>query len=103
MAYQVNNLSAILVGKLSSSGYYGDGDGLWLQISGSGSKSSVFRFTFAGKCREMGLGGLNAVSLGLARGKGRQCRLLLNEGKDPIVARDAARTKATCATPSASC
>jgi integrase len=91
MPHQVKKLSAILVGKLSSPGYYGDGDGLWLQISGSGSKSWVFRFTVAGKRREMGLGGVNAVSLGLAREKARQCRLLLAEGNDPIVHRDAAK------------
>ena len=39
MAHQVKKLSAILISKLNSPGYYGDGDGLWLQISGSGSKS----------------------------------------------------------------
>jgi integrase len=92
MPHKVKKLSAILVGKLSSPGYYGDGDGLWLQISGSGSKSWVFRFTLAGRRREMGLGALHAVSLGMAREKARECRLLLTEGKDPIVARDTART-----------
>ena len=92
MAHQVKKLSAILIFKLSSPGYYGDGDGLWLQISGSGSKSWVFRFTIAGKRREMGLGGLNAVNLSLARKKARECRLRLTEGKDPIVSRNAAKT-----------
>jgi integrase len=92
MAHTVKKLSAVLVSKLSSPGHYGDGDGLWLQISGSGSKSWVFRFTLAGRRREMGLGGLNAVNLSVARERARQCRLLLTEGKDPIVARDAAKT-----------
>jgi integrase len=92
MAHKVKKLSAILVSKLSSPGHYGDGDGLWLQISGSGSKSCVFRFTLAGRSREMGLGGLNAVSLTIARERARECRLLLTEGKDPIVARNANRT-----------
>lgn len=50
------------------------------------------RFTVAGKRREMGLGGLNDVSLSIARKRARQGRLLLSEGKDPIVARNAART-----------
>lgn len=92
MAHKVKKLSAILVSKLSAPGHYGDGDGLWLQISGSGSKSWVFRFTIAGRSREIGLGGLNAVSLSIARERARECRLLLTEGKDPIVARNASRT-----------
>lgn len=92
MSRHVRKLSAKLVENLSSPGYYGDGDGLWLQISNSGSKSWVLRFTLAGKRREMGLGGVNAVSLNVARERTRQCRLVLSEGKDPIVERNAART-----------
>jgi integrase len=92
MGRHVRKLSAKLVENLSSPGYYGDGDGLWLQISNGGSKSWVFRFTLVGNRREMGLGGLNAVSLGIARERTRACRLLLSEGKDPIIARNAART-----------
>jgi hypothetical protein len=92
MARHVNKLSAILVAKLSSPGHYGDGNGLWLQISPSGSKSWVFRFTIAGKRWEMGLGAVHTVSLSIARERARQCRLLLSDGKDPIVARDAAKT-----------
>jgi integrase len=92
MGSNAKKLSAILVSKLSRPGHYGDGEGLWLQISGSGSKSWVFRFTLAGRAREMGLGSLNAVSLAIAREKARECRLLLSGGKDPIVERDASRT-----------
>jgi integrase len=92
MGRPLNKLSAILVNKLSSPGHYGDGGGLWLQISGTGSKSWVFRFELAGKVREMGLGAVHTVSLAIARDKARDSRLLLSEGKDPIVARDAART-----------
>lgn len=92
MAHQIKKLSAKLVANLSSPGYYGDGDGLWLQIARSGSKSWIFRFTLAGKAREMGLGGLKAVSLSIARERAGQCRLVLSEGKDPIVERNASRT-----------
>jgi hypothetical protein len=92
MARHVDKLSAILVGQLKSPGYYGDGNGLWLQISGSGSKSWVFRFTISGNLREMGLGAVHTVSLSIAREKARQCRLLLTEGKDPIISRDASST-----------
>lgn len=92
MGQHVKKLSAILVANLSSPGYYGDGDGLWLQIARGGSKSWVFRFTLAGKRREMGLGGLSAVSLAIARERARAGRLLLSEGRDPIVERNAARS-----------
>ena len=92
MGRHVRKLSAKLIENLSSPGYYGDGDGLWLQISNGGSKSWVYRFTIAGKRREMGLGGLNAVSLAIARERARQCRLVQSEGRDPIVARNSART-----------
>ena len=91
MARTVNKLSVVLANKLSSPGYYGDGTGLWLLVSKTGSKSWVFRFTLAGRRREMGLGALHTVSLGLAREKAKQCRLILAEGMDPIIARDASR------------
>lgn len=87
----LNKLSAVSVSKLSSPGNYGDGGGLWLQVSGSGSKSWTFRFTLAGRTREMGLGPLHTVSLSMAREKALQCRRLVEAGTDPIVARDAAK------------
>lgn len=92
MGHLVKKLSVKLVENLNSPGYYGDGDGLWLRIAKGGSKSWIFRFTIAGKAREMGLGGLNAVSLAIARERAGKCRLLLSEGKDPIVDRNAVRT-----------
>jgi hypothetical protein len=67
MARRINRLSAILVKSLSSAGYYWDGNGLYLQISASGSKSWIFRFSNSGKRREMGLGPLHTISLGMAR------------------------------------
>jgi hypothetical protein len=92
MARSVNKLSVVLINKLSSPGYYGDGGGLWLCISKDVSKSWVFRFTLAGRRREMGLGAFHTISLSMAREKALQCRRLLAEGKDPIVDRDSART-----------
>ncbi len=88
----LNKLSAMSVSKLSSPGNYGDGGGLWLQVSGSGSKSWTFRFTLAGRRREMGLGPLHTVGLSIAREKAQQCRRLVAAGTDPIAARDAAKT-----------
>ena len=91
MAQNLSKLSALAVAKGSKPGYYGDGGGLVLQVSPTGSKSWLFRFTFAGRRREMGLGGLIAVSLAEARNRARECRGLLQLGQDPLHARDAAR------------
>jgi integrase len=88
----VNRLSVVLIKSLSLPGYYGDGTGLYLQISPSGSKSWIFRFSMAGKRREMGLGPLHTISLALAREKAQEGRGLIASGIDPIVARDSART-----------
>jgi integrase len=91
MARLINKLAPLAVSKATKPGYYGDGEGLWLQVSPSGSKSWVFRFTMAGKRREMGLGAVHAVALPEARAKAKECRLLLLEGKDPLEVRNASK------------
>ena len=91
MAQNLSKLSALTVAKVSKPGYYSDGGGLVLQVSASGSRSWLFRFDFAGRRREMGLGGLNAVSLAEARNRARECRSQLQLGQDPLHARDAER------------
>jgi hypothetical protein len=91
-------------------GLYGDGGGLYLQITARGSKSWIFRFWVAerdpgtgemardpttkklkGRCREMGLGSCVTVSLAEARERALECRKLRENGTDPIDAREAAR------------
>lgn len=90
----MNKLSATKVAKLSSPGHYGDGGGLWLQVSPVGTKSWAFRFTRAGKAREMGLGALHTISLAEAREKAADCRKLLLDGIDPIEHRRAGKQTA---------
>jgi integrase len=94
LAQNLSKLSALAVAKVSKPGYYGDGGGLVLQVSATGSKSWLFRFNVAGRRREMGLGSLNAVSLSEARIKARECRSQLQLGQDPLEARDALRKDA---------
>ncbi len=89
----IHKLSARAVATATVPGYYGDGGGLWLQVAASGSKSWVFRFTLAGRAREMGLGALHTVSLADARERAAACRLQVLDGIDPIEAR--ASSKAT--------
>ena len=70
---------------------YADGGGLYLQVSPTGTKSWIFRFTLDGREREMGLGPLPDVSLAEAREKAAECRRLKRDGLDPIEARKAER------------
>lgn len=46
---------------------YSDGGGLWLQVSKSGTRSWLFRYTVAGRIRWHGLGAYPEVSLAQAR------------------------------------
>lgn len=91
MAKLVDKLTPLAVERKKKPGYYGDGNGLWLQVSKLGSKSWVFRYTLAGKRREKGLGPTHALSLAEARVRARECRNLLLEGKDPIEVRNASK------------
>ena len=69
MARQVNRLSARTVATLTKPGRHADGAGLYLVVDPSGAKRWLFLFRWSGKLKEMGLGGLAAVSLGEAREK----------------------------------
>src|SRR5262249_22750828 len=83
---------AAIVRKAKPSWYYGDGGGLYLQISRYGTPSWVFRFRVNGRLREAGLGSLDTWSLAEARDRARQFRQLRDQGKDPIDERRAQRT-----------
>jgi integrase len=90
----LHKLSAVKVARLKSPGMYGDGGGLWLQITPTGSRSWAFRFMLQGRARQMGLGPLHVLSLAEAREKARLCRRQLLEGIDPLAAIQAARLAA---------
>jgi len=60
-----------------------DGLGLWMNVTNSGSKSWVYRWTIQGKAREIGLGSYPAVSLAFARDEASKCRTMVAEGLDP--------------------
>jgi len=93
MARTIHKLTALSANKTVAPGRYGDGAGLWLQVSPSLSKSWVFRYMLDGKAREMGLGPLRDVSLAEARAKAAECRKQLLGGTDPLHLRDEARIK----------
>ncbi|CAB3754568.1 hypothetical protein B7G54_12030 [Burkholderia puraquae] len=103
----------LTVGQISKTptkpGLLGDGGGLYLQIreqaDGDWSKTWVFRYRDRavvgkdgkGKLRTVGLGPLSKVPLKAARGKAHELRKLLDQGVDPLRAKDAARKQAELA------
>jgi integrase len=84
MAREADRLNTLEVKRLDKPGYYCDGAGLYLQVSKTGSKSWIMRYTLGGKSCEMGLGSLNAFSLAEARVRAKAQRKLLADGKDPL-------------------
>jgi integrase len=87
-------LNARQVDALKAAGRYGDGHGLYLQITPSGAKSWLLRYERNGRERWMGLGPLHTVSLKEAREGARRARQQLLDGTDPIEARRSERAKA---------
>lgn len=94
LAKIVGKLTALKIARDLPAGMYADGAGLYLQVTGAGAKSWIYRFSLRGKAREMGLGSLSAVCLADARIKAAECRTLRQEGIDPIVAREVRRAQA---------
>ncbi|MFC4270596.1 tyrosine-type recombinase/integrase [Sneathiella chungangensis] len=88
MARQINRLSPVAVKNATKRGFYADGGGLYLQVSPSGSKSWVYRFTLDKRKRDMGLGPYPLISLADARMQAEKCRRLRYEGIDPIEKRN---------------
>ena len=81
-------------------GRYGDGDGLYLHVAPSGSKSWVQRVVIDGRRRDIGLGSYPTVSLLQARTMAAANRTAVSEGRDPLAERQAAREAARNPVPS---
>jgi hypothetical protein len=80
---------------LKTTGRYGDGDGLYLQVNTPGRGSWFLRYERNGRERAMGLGKLSDFSLHEARAK--PARQPLADGLDPI---DAKKTRPRGISPS---
>ena len=94
MARVIGRLTALKVSRAIKPGMYADGGGLYLQVTGNGAKSWIYRYMLRGREREMGLGSLSAVCLADARTKAAECRSLRQEGIDPIDVRKKTRDQA---------
>src|ERR1700754_1490885 len=81
------------VAKLIEPGRYGDGKGLYLQVTPTGARSWLLRYERGGRERWMGLGPIDDFTLDEARERARKARQLLKDGFDPIDARQAERAQ----------
>jgi hypothetical protein len=78
---QLHRLSALRIAKLVDPGYHVDGGDLYVQISGSGSRSWIYQFKLFGRSREMGLGPMTTVWLAEACAEADRCRALAQVGQ----------------------
>src|SRR5215470_1402135 len=74
-------LKAIEVAKLGA-GMHCDGDGLYLCVGDSGSRSWILRTMVRGKRRDVGLGGVSTTSLAEAREEAAALRARARKGED---------------------
>ena len=82
-------LNALKVSR-AKPGRYGDGRGLWLAVSPTGSQKWIFRFTFDGKVREMGI---RAETLAQARIGAQAAREMVADNINPIEVKRAAKAQ----------
>ena len=80
----MGKLTALAAKVLSKPGRHGDGEGLYLNIAPSGSKSWVQRIVVDGRRRDIGLGSFSTVGLARARSLAHDNRVAVAEGRDPV-------------------
>jgi integrase len=101
VARTINRLSHRKAETLKQPGMHSDGGGLYLQVTegsdGTPRKSWLFRYTVAGRERQMGLGPLADVPLVEARKRALAAREMRRAGKDPIAERNASRAEVSVA------
>jgi integrase len=91
---QINKLTAARVKQETRPGRYGDGGGLYLEVSPSGGKSWIFMWKRNGRRRCMGLGSEQIISLEKARKLAKNAAEAVNDGRDPIADRKKERDRA---------
>ena len=96
----MENLNALSAKTLSKPGRHRAGDGLYLNVSPSGSKSWVQRIVIHGRRRDIGLGPYPAVSLARAREIAHDNRTAISRGRDPVAEKREARQAGLKSAPS---
>jgi len=87
-----NRLTARQVQSLTKPGRYADGGGLYLRIGSGAARRWVFRFTYAGRVQEMGLGSAHDVTLATARQLAAAARQAKANGENPLSLRRAEKS-----------
>ena len=77
---------------LTEPGLYGDGDGLWLKVTGPDRRSWVYRYMLRGRAHAMGLGAYPLIGLAEARDAALRARRITFDGRDPLAERRVAES-----------
>lgn len=83
MARNTNRLNVRGIASLTGPKLHADGNGLYLNVSASGTKSWRLIYNVRSRRRELGIGAYPTTSLADARQKALDARKLLSEGLDP--------------------
>jgi integrase len=91
---KAKELSALEVGRLKVPGLHAVGGvaGLCMQVAPGGARTWILRITVGDRRRDMGLGGFPDVTLAMAREKARAARELVDQGIDPVLQRQRAKS-----------
>jgi integrase len=84
---EMSKLTVRRVETLTKPGMHGDGGGLYLSVSSSGSKSWILRTVVHGRRRDLGLGSAGLVALAEARELAQTYRKIARQGGDPDTVR----------------
>ncbi len=80
----MGKLTTVSVKAAKEAGRYSDGDGLYLKVEKSGSKSWMVRVQKNGRRRDIGLGSASKVPLKIARERAALVRTQVELGVDPV-------------------
>ena len=80
-------LTTAKVKSITKPGMHGDGNGLYLNVTKTGSRSWVQRIVIGDRRRELGLGGYPATGLAEARALAHANKSLVTAGRDPVAER----------------
>ncbi len=81
---ELNRLTSLSIGRLTEPGRHADGGNLYLSVSNNGGRRWVFLYRWQGKPTEMGLGGVNSISLKQARELAAAARSQVAMGINPL-------------------
>jgi hypothetical protein len=82
MAQFIGRLSAVSIAT-KKPGYHADGANLYLRVAPGGrGRGWIFRYSIAGRTRDMGLGAYPGIGLAAARQLAERFRALVEEGAD---------------------